>query len=439
MSASQESECAASDLINGSGKGECLAADLSSGSDKSAASTNAQKGECAEEPIQKKGDKLANYLAMFGHLCSDINQGALNAILPFLIVAHDFSYTAVAMLVFAANAGSAVIQPLFGWLGDKKSCPWLMALGVFLAGFGMCGIGFSNDYATIVVFALVSGIGVAMFHPEGGRIANLAATSTKAKGMSIFAVGGNIGFFVGPALTAIFLTAFGMHGTLVFLFPTTICAIVLLGFNKRFKALGTANKKAQAQSSEEPESWGKFWLVMAVLSLRSIISYGIMAFVPLFMMDVLGQTETVSSLTLSIYSIAGAFATIASGSVSERVGIHHLMIVCLGASTLLIAMFAFNTSFPVAVVIAVALSVLSSLMHPSTVALGMSYVPRHLGMASGFSYGVTVAAGGMAEPFLGMAGDAIGLVPVMLALAAVSAAAVALGFVVKRADSAARK
>ena len=56
-------------------------------------------------------------------------------------------------------------------------------------------------------------------------------------------------------------------------------------------------------------------------------------------------------------------------------------------------------------------------------------------MASGFSYGITVAAGGMAEPFLGMAGDAIGLVPVMLALAGVSVVAVALSLVVKHADT----
>lgn len=32
------------------------------------------------------GDKLTNYLTMLGHICSDINQGALSAVLPFLVV-----------------------------------------------------------------------------------------------------------------------------------------------------------------------------------------------------------------------------------------------------------------------------------------------------------------------------------------------------------------
>ena len=167
----------------------------------------------AKQASEKKadGDKLANYLTMTGHMCSDINQGALSAIFPFLVVGSGYSYFEATMLVFAANIASAVIQPLFGWLGDKRPSPWFMALGIFLAGLGMAGIGYVQGYWLIVASAMVSGIGVAMFHPEGGRLSNLAAGARKGNGMSIFAVGGNIGFFVGPILCATFLTAFGLH------------------------------------------------------------------------------------------------------------------------------------------------------------------------------------------------------------------------------------
>ena len=380
-----------------------------------------------------KGDKPANYLTMVGHLCSDINQGALSAVLPFLVVAHGFSYAAVAMLVFAANLASAVIQPLFGWVGDRRPCPWFMAAGIFLAGLGMCGIGFLEDYWAIVASAMLSGVGVAMFHPEGGRLANLAATGTKAGGMSIFAVGGNIGFFVGPILTASSLTAFGMHGTLVFLFPATACAAVLLCFNRRFLALGTG-AKATAANGETREHWGKFALVMGVLSARSIMEYGLLAFIPLFLLGVLGQPEATSALVLSAFSIAGAFSTVLSGRASGRFGAHRLMVACFAACAVLIAAFAFNSSFIAAVAIAMLLAVFSDLFYPSTVALGMGYVPRHLGTASGLSYGVAIAVGGIAEPFLGMAGDAVGLVPVMLALAAVAATGAVLGAAVWSAD-----
>ena len=379
----------------------------------------------------KKGDKLANYLTMVGHICSDINQGALSAVLPFLVVGAGYSYLQATMLVFAANIASAVIQPLFGWLGDKRPSPWFMALGIFLAGLGMAGIGYMPDYWLVVASAMVSGIGVAMFHPEGGRLANLAAGERKGNGMSIFAVGGNIGFFVGPILAASFLTAFGLHGTFVFVIPAAACAILLLCFNKRFKALGTA--AISAHMMQKREHWGLFATVMGVLSLRSIFEYGLLAFIPLFLVANLGQGEAVSSAAISIFAIAGALATILSGRTAERVGAMRLAITCTALTGLAIIAFAFNPIVWVAFALVLVLAITTDLFYASTVALGMDFIPKHLGMASGLSYGVAVCVGGVAEPFLGMAGDAVGLVPVMLIMALVAFAASILSIILKRA------
>ncbi len=376
------------------------------------------RGQSTGAPMartQVAGDKLANYLVMVGHLCADINQGALSAILPFLVVAQGYSYTAVAMLIFAANIASAVIQPLFGWLGDKHACPQVMALGVFLAGLGMFGVGYLSTYELVLVSAMVSGIGVALFHPEGGRCANLAAGERKAGGMSIFAVGGNIGFFVGPILTAVFVGAFGLAGTVVFLFPATLCAGVLLAYNKRFLALGKAD--ATSADTSKKEKWGRFGLIMSVLSLRSVMDYGLMAFIPLFFMGVLGQSESVSSLVISLFALSSAVATVCSGRVSEKVGTLKLVIVSFVATALFIVIFVLSRSVVLAALLTTLLAISINVFYPSSAALGMSYVPRHLGTASGLSYGVAICVGGAAEPFLGMAGDAFGLEVVLWALA----------------------
>lgn len=382
---------------------------------------------------KSSGDRGANYLTMLGHACSDINQGALSAVLPFLVLG-GYSYTQAVMLVFGANIVSAVIQPLFGWISDKRSCPWFMGLGVLLAGVGMCGIGFAPTYAITVACAVVSGFGVAMFHAEGGRVSNLAAGVRKGNGMSIFAVGGNIGFFLGPIVAALVVTVFGMRGLAVFLVPSVICAVVLLASNKRFLALG-APAKSEVHVTEQPERWGLFGVVMGVLSLRSVLSYGLMAFIPLFLVANLGQSEALSSLAISAFSVAGAVATFFSGCAGEAAGAHRLCIACLAVTAVGIVAFALNES---SVVLAVALTLLLAagidLFYPSTVAVGMSYVPQHLGTASGLCYGVAICMGGIAEPFLGMAGDAFGLVPVMFALAACAAVAALLAVVVKRLD-----
>lgn len=140
------------------------------------------------------------YLLSAGHLFTDMNQGALPAILPFLIAAYHFNYAQVATLVLASTVVSSIIQPVFGNLADKTPRPWMMAIGVLLAGTGMAAAGFLSDFRLLFLSIMISGIGVAAFHPEGARMANKVSGDKKGTGVSIFSFGGNAGFAVGPIL-----------------------------------------------------------------------------------------------------------------------------------------------------------------------------------------------------------------------------------------------
>ena len=71
-------------------------------------------------------------------------------------------------------------------MGDKKARPWLMAVGVALAGIGLALVGVLQSYWLVVAAAMISGIGNAMLHPEGARLANLTGGDDKAVSMSVF-------------------------------------------------------------------------------------------------------------------------------------------------------------------------------------------------------------------------------------------------------------
>lgn len=180
----------------------------------------------------------------------------------------------------------------------------------------------------------------------------------------------------------------------------------------------------QREASTRADNWKGFGLTLGALSLRSIVEYGLLAFIPLFMMGVLGQPEAVSSVTISAFAIAAALATAMSGRTSECVGAVRLQRICFAATAVLIVVFALSTNVVAAFCFAMLLAIATDLFYASTVAYGMDCVPNSLGMASGLSYGVAICVGGVAEPFLGMAADAIGLAPVLLILAGVAA----LGF-----------
>ena len=194
-------------------------------------------------------DKKKISLVSLGHLSCDVNGGALPAVLPFLRTHYGLSYQATGGLMFAYSCLSSIIQPLFGLMADRLSKPWLIPLGVFLAGIGLTAVGFMSSYWAIFAAIGVSGVGAALFHPEGARFANKVSGDSKGTGMSIFSIGGNAGFVVGPLLATFFLTMFGMPGMVIFGLLGTVMASILLLLIMRMvapEAAAAAQRTAEA-------------------------------------------------------------------------------------------------------------------------------------------------------------------------------------------------
>src|SRR6266853_1139200 len=118
--------------------------------------------------------RLLGLLAL-GHMVIDINQGSLPAILPVVKDALNLSYAATGVIVLTANITSSMIQPLFGYLADNTARRWLLPLSVLLSTVGLAFLGLAASYAAVLALVMVTGFGVAAFHPEGYRTATAVA------------------------------------------------------------------------------------------------------------------------------------------------------------------------------------------------------------------------------------------------------------------------
>ena len=382
--------------------------------------------------MSKNKQSLPNmlpFVLMGGHICVDAAQGGLASVLPFLVIQSGFSYTEITALVLASNIASAVIQPLFGFLGDKKARPWLMSIGVALAGLGIALVGVLQSYWLVVLAAMVSGVGNAMLHPEGARLANLTGGADKAVSMSVFSVGGQVGFCLGPIISVAAISAFGLSGTLVYLAICIPYALVLLALNKRFLSFGVRAAGALAGQVER-DRWGAFAVVLGALSVRSIVFYGVTSFFPLYLVATFGTSEDAATLLITVFSICGAVATASSGFVSHRIPTPQLMIGCFAFMVASLVAFLLSGNVWLCVGAVMVLALTLNLFNPPAVALGQAYLPAHLGTASGLTFGVAVAVGGIASPILGVLGDSTGLVPVIWILVACAVAGLAFSLVV---------
>lgn len=377
------------------------------------------------------GQKRVQYLTMLGHLSTDINQGAIPALLPFLIAAHGFSYMEAAFFVLASNMISAIIQPLFGWLGDRVSKPWFMAAGVLLASAGFAGIGFVQSYYVMLLFACVSGIGVALYHPEGGRLANLASGETKGKGISIFSVGGNLGFATGPILVVAGMALFGLKGTALTLITGGISAAVLLSQNKMLAALSRQGTREIVQSGEQDDVRG-FAVALVPVFMRSIVYYAEITFIPLFLVSVLGTSESFSSLAITFFSVMSVMGTVLGGPLGDKIGYVRVMVVSYLLLAPIVVLFSLNRIIPIALFLMAAMSLITAMITPCSTVTTQRFLPQHLGTASGITFGVAVSVGGVMSPVFGAIGDAFGLTASMLIVGGMAAVGSAGTFFVPR-------
>ena len=129
-----------------------------------------------------------------GHACADFCQGAVPALVPFLVLRGGMDFKATGVLVLVMSVASSLLQPLIGARADRSSMAWAVPTGVALGGLGIAAVGVMDGFVPRVIAVAVAGLGVALFHPGGARRATRAAADRPGSGLGMFAVGGSIGF-----------------------------------------------------------------------------------------------------------------------------------------------------------------------------------------------------------------------------------------------------
>jgi MFS transporter, FSR family, fosmidomycin resistance protein len=370
-------------------------------------------------------DRRAMATLSAGHLFTDVAQGSVPALLPFLIAEDHLSYAAASALVLAATISSSVIQPVFGHMSDRRSLPWLMPLGPALGGIGIALAGVAPSYALTFAAIVVSGIGVAAFHPEGSRFANYVSGARRASGMSLFSVGGNIGFALGPVIVTPLILAFGLSGTLFLLIPTLLMAAVLVVQLPHLRGFRTDVVAGRVQRGEQPERWGPFAILGGVIALRSFVYFGLVTFIPLYYVHVLHASKAVGNAALSTMLVGGAVGTLIGGPLADRFGRRAVLIGSMALLPPLVV--AFLVSGPaLAAVFATAAGAATIATFAVTIVMGQEYLPGRLGVSSGVTIGLSIGLGGVGAPLLGLLADADGLQSVFEVIAVLPLAALAL-------------
>lgn len=358
-----------------------------------------------------------------GHLCVDVCQGAVPALLPFLAAERGYSYAALGALVLFSTIGSSIVQPLFGALSDRFARPWLMPAGLALAGTGIALAGPAPSYGLTALAVVLSGLGVAAFHPEGAKFAGLASRERQGRGMSLFSVGGNAGFALGPLLTTPLVLLLGLPGTLALGLVPLAAAVLVARALPRLRAL--EREVAARPVAGGRDDWGAFGRLGGMIALRSGVYFGLQAFIPAYFVVELSTSEAAGNAALTLMLAAGAIGTLVGGGLVDRFGARAVLVgTQVGLLPLLLVLPLTGAAGATALLTLIGFTTIASFS--ITIVLGQAYLPSRVGLASGVTLGLAIGLGGVAATALGLVADAAGLEAVLWTIAALPVPALVL-------------
>lgn len=379
-----------------------------------------------------KSANRKTYSMAAGHLFCDMNSGILPALLPYLIFAYDFTYTAAAALIFAANIVSSVSQPFIGIYSDIISKKWMVPLGLILGSSGLAVIGFLDNYWAIFAAIMVSGLGTALFHPEAAKTVTLNAGKNKASDMSIFSLGGTLGFALGPIVATVTLMLWDLQGLIILIIPSLIMSLIIWKVTSEPAGQKTPVFSAATGQVLPQDQWKPFSLLSVVLITRSIVFISLNTFIPLFWITIILQSNESGNTLLSIFLISTSAGTLFGGRIADSLGYLNVIRYSFIGVVPVLFILSVTESFALSALMIIAAGFLIFMPYSSLVVLGQQYLPNRVGLASGVTLGLSVSAGGVFAPVLGKIADMYGVSAVMTVIFSVAVIALIFTLMLSR-------
>jgi MFS transporter, FSR family, fosmidomycin resistance protein len=266
-------------------------------------------------------------------------------LLPFMRDGFGLTYTQAGGLVSAFALSYGIGQLPAGWLADRIGPRYLMLAGI--SGVAVAGVlvGLSQTYLALVLFLILMGIMGGGYHPSATPIISMAVPPRqRGRAVGIHLVGGSASHLVAPLLGVAIAGVLGWRGSfLVIAAPVFVLGLVVFvlfgrlsfapeaGISTAVPAPGTPGVP-QAPGTVGPDgrvsrgapetgvSSRRVAFFLAMTGVMGAFIASIVAFLPLFLVDVLGANESVAAFALALFFSAGFWAAPIGGMLADRFG-----------------------------------------------------------------------------------------------------------------------
>ncbi|RUA15803.1 MAG: MFS transporter [Clostridia bacterium] len=351
------------------------------------------------------------FTVAFGHFTHDVYSSFLAPLLPILQDQLGIGYALTGNLAVFTQLPS-LLNPFIGYLADRASLRYFVIFAPAVTATLMSSLGLTSNYLSLAFLLLAVGVSVAAFHaPAGAMIGELAGNRIGA-GMSIFMAAGELARTIGPIIAIAGVGWFGMAGLWRLAFVGWAISGILFWRLHNIEAKPRAPESG-AWARLRPRMMRVFpflaWLVLGRVAMQSALT----TYLPIFMRDQRGVSLTMAAASLTILEAAGFVGALLSGSLSDHLGRHHMLLGLMAVAPLLMIGFLFAPGWML-IPLLILLGMTSISTQPVILALVQDLFPDNRAVANGSYMALSFALRAVGIWAIGLTADAYGLVPAFL-------------------------
>lgn len=291
---------------------------------------------------------LAHGTSHFYHL-------ALAPLFPWLKDAFALSYSELGLLMTVFFIVSGTGQALAGFVVDRFGALPVLLSGIALLGVSAVGLAASQNYAMLLFFAAVSGLGNSVFHPADLTLLNRRVTTPRlGHAFSVHGLAGALGWALAPVFMAGLATLFNWQVALVAASSLAFVVFaVLLACHELLDPREVAQAAARPGHSHSPVSALGFlrlpavWMCFAFFLISALSFGGIQSFASSALRDLYTVPFTFATGCITAYMLASAAGLVAGGFIAARTVNHDRVIAVAFAASGLLAVLVATAAVPI--------------------------------------------------------------------------------------------
>lgn len=346
------------------------------------------------------------------HFANDMLQSLMSAILPILKEGYGLNFAQTSFIVSLYMACASLIQPFVGMYTDKHQSPWTLSTSMIATACGVLLLTFANSYALILCAAVLVGIGSAIFHPEGARMARLAAGNRPGSAQSTFQVGGNFGQASGPLLAAFVVVPFGQGGIGWFALLAVVAFLTMLAVGRwaqpRMQVIRQANRGSSADDNPFGLTQTRLVFIIAILMLlmfsKSVYSVSISTFHTFYLMEKFGVGLRDAQLYVFVFMASVAAGVYFGGPIGDRIGRKYVIWFSILGALPFTVLVPYASLFWCTVLLIV-IGFITSASMSQIIVYAMELAPRKVGLMAGLFFGLGFGMAGLGAVVLGLLAD----------------------------------